>query len=44
MTPFPEASGATRLVLVVLDPPHGRLELPAGVRLIPAVEWLMEVG
>ena len=44
MTPFPEARGATRLDLVVLNPPHGLLELPAGVRLIPAVEWLLEVG
>jgi len=24
--------------------PHGRHELPAGVRMIEAVEWLLEVG
>jgi hypothetical protein len=39
-----EASGAEQLDLVVLDPPHRRLDLPAGVRLIPAVEWLLELG
>jgi len=39
-----EASGATHLDLVVLDPPNRRLDLPAGVRLIPALEWLLELG
>lgn len=33
---------AERVDLVVLHPPTGRLELPSGVRLIPAVEWLLE--
>jgi predicted AAA+ superfamily ATPase len=39
-----EASGTTHLDLVVLDPPNRRLDLPAGVRLIPALEWLLELG
>jgi len=37
-----QASGAKQVDLVVLNPPLGRLELPAGVRLVPAVEWLLE--
>jgi predicted AAA+ superfamily ATPase len=38
-----QATGAERVDLVVLDPPLRRLDLPAGVRLIPAVEWLLEM-
>jgi hypothetical protein len=30
--------------VVVLDPLNRRLDLPAGVRLIPALEWLLELG
>ena len=28
----------------LVDPPHRRLDRPVGVRLIPAVEWLLELG
>ncbi len=44
LQPLQQASGAEQVELVVLDPPLGRLDLPAGVRLVPAVEWLLEVA
>ena len=36
-----ERYGATAVDLVVLVPPSGPLDLPAGVRLRPAAEWLL---
>ena len=36
-----ERYGATAVDLVVLVPPSGPLDLPAGVRLWPAAEWLL---
>lgn len=35
-------TGAVRADLVVLQPPHGAIELPPGVRLVPALTWLLE--
>ena len=37
-------TGALQTDLVVLHPPHRPIPLPEGVRLIPAVDWLLEGG
>jgi len=36
--------GAAAVDLVVLHPPSGPVDLPAGVRLRPALEWLLDGG
>lgn len=42
LQPLQRATGADQVDLVLLEPPHGRIDLPAGVRLVPALEWLLE--
>lgn len=42
LQPMLASSGAERADLVVLTPPSTSVSLPAGVRLIPVVDWLLE--
>lgn len=42
MAPLLASSGAMQADLVVFTPPSTAVELPKGVRLIPAVDWLLE--